>query len=184
MLKNNKGFTLIELLATLALLAILMSVAVSSVFKVLDNSKKDSYIEDAKKFVSQVDYNIRANKNGLVRPELNNCIVVRLDFIEDSDFQNPPGGGEYLFDKSYIVLKNVNNVDKFYVRLVENLDKANSYRGILMSDVDSLKGGKGRGKVVGIKSTSLFVVNDSNKSKVTSSLSGLVSCSSIEKIYS
>ena len=41
--KNNKGFTLIELLAVIVILAILMLVASTNVFNILDNARRGSF---------------------------------------------------------------------------------------------------------------------------------------------
>ena len=46
---NNKGFTMIELLASMVLLGILMIVAVPTVLKVMDDSRKTTIINDSKK---------------------------------------------------------------------------------------------------------------------------------------
>ncbi|HIQ94034.1 TPA: type II secretion system protein [Candidatus Ventrenecus stercoripullorum] len=41
--KNNKGFTLIELLAVIVILAILMLVASTNIFNILDNARRGSF---------------------------------------------------------------------------------------------------------------------------------------------
>src|SRR5574344_1573798 len=47
---NIKGFTLIELLAVIVILGILMMTAVPRIMKIIDNSKKDVFIDDAKAY--------------------------------------------------------------------------------------------------------------------------------------
>lgn len=42
-MKNNKGFTLIELLAVIVILAILMLVASTNIFNILDNARRGSF---------------------------------------------------------------------------------------------------------------------------------------------
>ena len=59
---NNKGFTMIELLASMVLLSILMLTAVPTVLRVMDDSRKTTITNDAKKFVSNVEYKIKHNK--------------------------------------------------------------------------------------------------------------------------
>ncbi len=51
-MKNNKGFTLIELLAVIIILGVLMLVAIPSVTKYIDNSRKESYLATAKEIVN------------------------------------------------------------------------------------------------------------------------------------
>ena len=55
-LKNNKGFTLIELVIIVAILAIITLLAISSVINIQEKSEKRQYIEDAKRFITLVQY--------------------------------------------------------------------------------------------------------------------------------
>ena len=47
-IKKNKGFTLVELLAVMAILAILIIIAVPNVVKLFNNSKKNTFMTEAK----------------------------------------------------------------------------------------------------------------------------------------
>ena len=47
-MKNNKGFTLVELLAVIAILAILVIIALPNVLKMFNDSKKNSFLTEAK----------------------------------------------------------------------------------------------------------------------------------------
>lgn len=166
---NKKGFTLVELLASLIILSLLMTVAVGSVLRVIDSNRKELYVEDAKKLITQVEYTVRANKLGIVKPSSGNCIVVSLGYLETTDFKKAPSGGEYDHLASFVVLKNQNFNDVYYVRLIENLDNS-SFRGISIASLDNLKGGNGKNKVVELASTNKFAVNSSNLSKIQSLL--------------
>lgn len=48
---NKKGFTLVELLAVIVVLAIVMSLAVVAITNVLDSTRKNSFVADAKSFL-------------------------------------------------------------------------------------------------------------------------------------
>ena len=51
---NKKGFTLVELLAVIAILAILVIIALPNVLKMFNDSKKNSFITEAKTVYSEV----------------------------------------------------------------------------------------------------------------------------------
>ncbi len=169
MIMKKSGFTLVELLASLVILSILMTVAVEAVLKVIESNRKELYVEDAKKFISQVEYNIRANKLGIVKPTNGNCIAVSLNYLDTSDFKKAPSGGGYDYQSSFVVLKNQSFNDVYYVRLIEDLSNS-AFRGISIAKLEELKGGKGKNKVVGLASTDKFTVNSSSVSKIKSLL--------------
>ncbi len=58
---ENKGFTMIELLATIVILGIIMMIAVPSVTNVLTKNKKQTFINDAKKFIALSQQEARKN---------------------------------------------------------------------------------------------------------------------------
>ena len=47
---KNKGFTLVELLAVIAILAILVIIALPNVLKMFNDSKKNSFLTEAKQY--------------------------------------------------------------------------------------------------------------------------------------
>ena len=49
-MKNNKGFTLVELLAVIVIMGILMMVAIPSVTRTIENSRKDTFVDIAKSY--------------------------------------------------------------------------------------------------------------------------------------
>ena len=64
---KNKGFTLVELLAVIAILAILVIIALPNVLKMFNDSKKNSFLTEAKTIYSEVSKkyiseNMKGNK--------------------------------------------------------------------------------------------------------------------------
>ena len=118
-MKKN-GFTLVELLASLTILGILMAVTVPNVVGILTQNKEKTYNEDAKKMISTAKYKMAGN-NGVVRPGNNNCILMSLGYLDNSEYENPPNGGKYLREQSFVVIKRVGKRYEYYVRLAEEM---------------------------------------------------------------
>ena len=119
---NKKGFTLVELLAALVILAAIMAIAVPNVMGILNNSKADAYVEDAKKLLSLAEYKFRGNPS--FRPAPNECTVMSLKYLDNSEFENAPNGGAYDKTNSYVIIVNKpnasgNNQYVYYVTLDE-----------------------------------------------------------------
>ena len=71
---KNKGFTLVELLAVIAILAILVIIALPNVLKMFNDSKKNSFLTEAKTLYSEVSNkyiseNMKGNKLTYVSSE-------------------------------------------------------------------------------------------------------------------
>ena len=53
-MKNENGFTLVELLAVIVIMGILMMVAIPSVTRTIENSRKDTFVDIAKSYGNSV----------------------------------------------------------------------------------------------------------------------------------
>lgn len=167
---NNKGFTMIELLASMVLLSILMLTAVPTVLRVMDNSRKTTIINDAKKFVSNVEYKIKNNNNNIVRPRVTsssgrNCILVTLGYLDlGSEFKEGPHGGAYSLDDSYVIvkLKDYNKAGgivqtyDYYVTLVEKYDNNTANYGVYLLPLEFLNGRDAKKYVDGLQQNKLL----------------------------
>jgi len=59
-IKNKKGFTLIEILAVIIILGILLLIAIPSISKYIENSRKNTYINSVKSMVNAVSAAVNA----------------------------------------------------------------------------------------------------------------------------
>lgn len=137
MVKNRKGFTLVELLAAIVILGILMVFSVPIIVGMLDRSKDKIYVDDAKKMISQAEYQMRSSSNEIEVPDPGNCIVISLVYLDNSSFDNPPNKGEYEREYSFVVVKNEGGKLKYSATIVENV-KGGGYKGVKLSTSEVL----------------------------------------------
>lgn len=118
---NNKGFTLIELMAVFVVLGVLLGVTIPNIVGITTANKQQTYADDAKKFKNAVEYRFRGDST-IEKPTNNNdCIIANLKYVAGSEYDNPPYGGVYLMDYSYVIMAKKNNEYKYYVQLVEGI---------------------------------------------------------------
>lgn len=130
---KEKGFTLVELLGVIVILSIIMLIAIPNITSMLEKSKYDQYIGDAKKLVSITEYEIR--KGTINKPATGELIKVTLDYLSTSDVEKDPNGEEYDVNKSYVIIVRKDGYLSYYVNLVST-----SGKGISLVDVNELSG--------------------------------------------
>ena len=119
---NKKGFTLVELLATLVILGLLTVIAAPNIIGILTNTKLNTYISDANKLQTLAEYKFRSDSK-ITRPQDVKCIVLTINYLGTSEFKNPPYGGTYDFNNSFVVIKKEGNEYKYYVQIIEDIKK-------------------------------------------------------------
>ena len=131
---NKHGFTLIELLGAVIILSIIMLIAIPNVTSVLEKSKRTTYLSDAKRLISQAEYEISSSR--IEKPDSTEIIRIRLSYIGTSDVSKDPDGNLYDKDNSYVVVVRKNGYLEYYVNLVTMVEGKS--RGIRLASKNEL----------------------------------------------
>ena len=119
-IKNKKGFTLIELLAVIIILGVLLLIAVPSISKYIENSRKNTYINSIKTMVNAVSTSV----NALDLPfniGKNEGIIVPFSEIElekKASTKRSPYS-EWNAHKSYVLVIFDGEMYKYYISAVD-----------------------------------------------------------------
>lgn len=137
---NQKGFTLIELLAVIVILAILMTLAVTSMQRYINNARRDTYITTAQQFLDSVRLGVTNGEYDT--PDIGACTVVAISNIETTTgTKQSPYGKAYDDNKSYVVVYNSAGAGSetkldYYMAMNDSLDN-----GFVLTKESSLKRG-------------------------------------------
>lgn len=193
MIKNNKGFTLVEVIAVVVILGILSVMAAPQVFRLVDESRKKVYVQEANRLIALAQYTMNANSNKIEKPSNGNAIVFSMAYLDPKSSRKKeyaPKGGEYLMNHSFVVVKREDDIDengiinakikyKYAVMLVEKTGKGD-YVGVKLSKEEDLQTKNSISYVTAFKASDLLYVcnkdniNDSNmlnKNKINNNLS-------------
>jgi type IV pilus assembly protein PilA len=83
-LKEQKGLTLIELLAVIVILGIIAAIAVPSIMGIMDNSKKDAHIANARQMISSTKMATAEDKTLI--PPTGKGKVIPLSYLEHKGY--------------------------------------------------------------------------------------------------
>lgn len=133
---NRKGFTLIELLGVIVILSIIMLIAIPNVTSVLEKGKKDNYLADAKKLITQAEYKIR--NASIDKPASSDIYKITLSYLGTNDIDKDPDGNSYSLTDSYVIVVRKDGYLEYYVNLVAITDNGNI--GIRLAHEDELSG--------------------------------------------
>ena len=97
--KKKKGFTLIELLAVIIILGILMIIAIPSVTRYINDSRKSAYVDTAKEIVAGTRNLVNEGKFGMY--DTDTTYYINAECIETENALKSPYGD---FTKAYVVV--------------------------------------------------------------------------------
>ena len=95
---NKKGFTLVELLAVITLLAILSGLAIPNVISSINNSRKNSFLLDAKRMVSKAEGLISSSSSDRNEAKNHGIVYHFSDLNEKREFTTDADGGSFSQD--------------------------------------------------------------------------------------
>jgi type IV pilus assembly protein PilA len=103
LVKNERGLTLIELLAVIVILGIIVAIAIPAIGAIIDNSKKDAHIANAKQMASAARLAISTNQVS------GTTITLSMKELNDQGFldkipKSPGDLGDYDTEKSEVVV--------------------------------------------------------------------------------
>ena len=140
-MNNKKGFTLIELLAVITLIAIIAVIAVPNVVKMIDNSKREEFVSDAKNMISKAKYMYKLDKYKTLFIDENGCKSIALKNL-DIDITTDPDSNNYDQEASKVKVCVESNLYVYYVTTMSKKDGFNTrgiYNGVsnpYVKDVD------------------------------------------------
>lgn len=144
-LKDERGLTLVELLVVVVILGIIAAIAVVAIGGIIENSKKDAMVADAKQMVSAAKLYVASNDvaDGTVIRFVGTKGSTEVDGSNMIDTMKDPFGTDYTNGVVY-VSKGTNNKYKYQVWLdgAEDIGTAATAAGTIASgdlDKDDVK---------------------------------------------
>ncbi|KHF29684.1 prepilin-type N-terminal cleavage/methylation domain-containing protein [Anoxybacillus sp. EFIL] len=137
-IRNEKGLTLIELLAVIVILGIIAAIAIPSIGAIIDNSKKDAHIANAKQLVNAARIAVTADAANAAKTSFTMKELVDGGYLEKTP-KSPGDKLDYDPEKCQVFVTKSQTTGNFSYE-VELVDKGNpEHKYIAKKNVDELK---------------------------------------------
>ena len=107
-----------------------MVMVVPNVVGLLSSNKETVYIQDAKKLVNIAKAKVSDRRDFTPPTVEDHCVFLGLGYLDNSEFENPPNGGCYDVNSSFVIVKLEGHEYKYYVQLVEFSESFKKVSGI------------------------------------------------------
>ena len=155
---NKKGFTLIELLAVIIILGILMIIAIPSVTKYINDSRKNAYVDSAKEIIGSARNLV--NSGSLEMYDTDATYYLDVKCINTENAMKSPYGEFVDMGAFVVVTYNGKGYDYYWTSVddagqgikdiikYDKLDIDNIESDLTIDDISTLRTIDGRGKVI------------------------------------
>lgn len=112
-LKDKRGFTLIELLAVITIMGVLMAIAIPSVNLIIQNSRKNAYINDAHTFVGEVQKAVVDQRWAI--DDLNTTYYIHINNVAENEDSGSSPWAKWKDAYVAVIFKEDGNFDYYWV---------------------------------------------------------------------